>query len=175
MADIDGTTASFRYAALLSDFMWERAIEVNAYTLAEYGYPVEGPQEKTLIFKGNVRSEASQIGLSMNTAGDGMAVLNAMRCVTLLKPGGPNSKSIYVLNFRITLEKYQEFRDRQGMLNRRIKPNKWAEMENDVAQLKIDYKQMAEKIAYLEGLVLELRGEEATGDGHNVRGSQTLS
>jgi hypothetical protein len=159
MADVDGTTATFRYANLICDFMWSHAQEITAYKLQEYGYPATNLEETRLVYVGNVRSEASVIGLSPNTAGDGMALLNAMRCVTLLKPGGPRSKSIYLLDYKITLENYDEFRDRQGTLNRRIKPSKWDTMLNDMAQMKIDQKQLAEKIEYLEGLVIGLHSK----------------
>jgi hypothetical protein len=147
--------------------MWDRSVEVKAYTLAEYGFPVENPQELARVFRGNVRSESSQIGLSQSTAGDGMALLNAMRCVTLLKPGGPKTKSIYLLNFQITLEEYEKFRDRQGSLSRRVNPSKWDTMLNDMTEMKMSLKEQGEKIAVLEGLVSNFL-ERITNDGHDV-------
>ncbi len=163
MGDIGGITVAFRYATLLIDYMWERSNEVLPKDLAEYGYPIEN-DDPVRLFVGNIRTEATILGISPSGSNEGMQVLNAMRCTTTIRSGGPKTKSIYILSYKPTAEQYQEFRQRQGNLSRRIAPSKFDQLLNDMIEMKAKIKQLEKKLADVELFLIEKR----PNDGLNV-------
>lgn len=148
--EIETTTAAFRYATLVIDYIFDHCDEVKAETLLEYGFPVENPNELIKIFIGNIRGNVStKVGLSKSAAQDGAALLNAMRCFTLLRSGGRGIESLYLLHYKPTLEHYKEFRERQGQITQRIAPSKWEQTLQEMADLRIRVKALEDEVAIL--------------------------
>jgi hypothetical protein len=134
------------------------AKEEPASTLIDYGYPAK-PGETVLVYRGYSTKDAPTLGLLPSTVSHAMRLLKAMNAITLLKTGTKSSPSIYLLNYKPTKEQFMEFRGRSDMLGRRIAPNKYESLINDMASLR-------EQMADLQRRMKEL--EEGKVDRYNL-------
>jgi len=142
---------SYRYATLLYDKLTELSKLEPAANLAEFGYPVNDPKP-VRVFRGYVYLQASaEVGLSRSSHGTAMAILNALRCVTNLKAGGPRVESVYILNYRLTEEQYREYRNTKSAASRHIAPSRYDTIINELTDLRTKFKALDRRVKELEG------------------------
>lgn len=154
-----GPHVGFRYAEILYNKLLELSTPQPASNLIEYGYPTDDPNPVNL-FIGYVGKTGSSVGLSLSSQGTAMRILNSMRAVTQLKMGGPNTESVYIINYKPTEEQYREYSRGVAATSRKISPSKWDTIIDEISRLKT-------RVRSLETQVRELK----EGAGHNIRGS----
>lgn len=153
-------TTGFRYALMLYDKLVELSKLVPANTLLEYGYPPDD-SENVRLFIGYSYKTSTSIGLSKSSHGTAMRILNAMQCVTQLKTGGPVTESVYLLNYRPTVEQHREFHQQSSATSRRISPSRYDTFIDELERIKT-------RLRTVENRLKELEGSNVR---HNVRGS----
>lgn len=156
-------TVAFQYALSLYDKMVELSRLEPASTLLEYGYPADDP-ENVRIFRGYINKAGSSVGMSLSSQGTGMRILHATQSITQLKMGGPTVESVYILNYRLTREQYQEYQAATAKTSRRIAPTKYDQLIDQLTRI-------TSRCNDLETRVKELEGYNAR---QYVRGSETL-
>ena len=142
---------AFRYATMLSDKLIELSKMEPPTAIAEFGYPIDDPEE-VRVFRGFIYNQASAtLGLSRSSHGSAMAILNAMRCVTNLKAGGPGTESVYLLNYKLTEEQYREYVNAKSATSRNISPTRYDTLIDEIMRLKTTLKDLEQRVKFLEG------------------------
>lgn len=116
--------------------------EVPAAELLEYGYPA-AIGETVRVYIGHSTKDAQSVGLAPSTAQHCMNTLKAMRCISMLRIGSKIRPSVYILHYKPTVENYIEYKGYEGRLERRVNPNNYDVLVNDIVRIN-------EKIAELQ-------------------------
>ncbi|SRR5258706_5897049 len=131
-----GGRVAFLNAMTIYDHMTKTATTRSAVELQEFGYPAKHG-EQVLVFEGHITtSAAEETGLLPSGITQAMSQLKAMNAVTLIITGNRIRKSIYLLNYKPTLEQYENFMGRSYAIERKTMPNRWDSMVNDMVVLR---------------------------------------
>jgi len=143
--------SAYRYATMIYDKLIELSKMEPSSAIAEFGYPIDDP-ENVRVFRGYIYQQVSAtLGLSRSSHGSAMAVLNAMRCVTNLKMGGPGVESVYLLNYKLSEEQYREYVNAKSATSRNISPTRYDTLIDEIMRLKTTLKDLEQRVKSLEG------------------------
>lgn len=147
------TTAGFRYAREIYARMKERSEPRNPNELTSLGFTnLSNDNEPLLVFTGYITVESKNIGLSASAGLQGSRILSSMRCITQLKHGGPYVNSVYVLHYEPTDDDFEAFREREGLLTKRIVPSNTNVMSSNIDGLKTAVANLRNRVKELEEL-----------------------
>lgn len=131
-----GGRIAFQNAVTIYDHMAKSATVRPAAELLEFGYPAQIGEE-LLVFEGHVTiSAGEETGLLSSGITQALAQLKAMNAITLIITGNKIRKSIYLLNYKPTMEQYENFMGRSYAIERKTMPNRWDSMVNDMVVLR---------------------------------------
>lgn len=142
---------AFNYSVLIIKRMYETSQVVPATDLVIYGYPVRSDDEAVKVFIGHVTAVGKDVGVIASNVHHSMSLLNSMRCVERITTGGPNRPSIYILNYIPTEEQFQEFKLSRDGMSRRIAPNKYDRLIDEITALRGQVQNLIERVQSLEG------------------------
>lgn len=140
---------SFKYALSIYNEMEKTAQDVQTKELVEYGYPAE-ENVTAKVFTGLISTCAANVGVSTSNTSHATNLLNALRCITKLRGGGPRHPSVFILNYEPTEEAFKQHRESLGMVNRRITPSKYDMLINDLERARQEIKDLHVRVARLE-------------------------
>lgn len=136
--------------------MYDLSQEIEERELIDQGYPVDIDEGTTVrVFKGHTTKVCQEPPTNLSTSAITSAsmLLQAMRCITLIKRGGPSNNSIYILHFPPTEEAFLAFREREGFLTSKIVPSRADVLTSDLQSLRQMHFELQERVAFLEGIV----------------------
>lgn len=128
------TRVRYNNAIQIYDMLASKAEMMSASTLAEFGYPAKAGEE-VLVYRGYSTKETETLGLLKSSAHHAMALLKAMRAITLLRQGTKSSTSVYVLHYKPTDKQYEDFIGYSERLERKYTPNLYDQLVNQIAHL----------------------------------------
>lgn len=120
---------------MIYESMISQATEEPATNVKNYGYPSQ-PDETVRIFRGTATKICNDLGFTAATGQRCMSLLSAMRCVTLLKSGGPGYPSIYLLHYKPSEAQYIEFKNHTSSQNAYVNPSKYQILIKDLTSLR---------------------------------------
>jgi hypothetical protein len=168
----------FMDALTMYEYMDSKATTETADKLIEFGYPATG--EDVLVYRGLITIDAAKdLGLLNSAISHGMALLKAIRAITVLSKGNKYRPSIYLLHFKPTIEQYEQFTGDRWALERKTVPSAYDTVINQLAELRGKLDDALRRIAELEGARDNVRRSQAvskvsgTGTGNRNEGNST--
>lgn len=151
----NGTAIRYNNAIQIYDRLYERSENVGSSTLVEFGYPAE-EGVTVRVYRGYSTKETADMGLLKSSAHHAMQLLKAMRAVTLIRQGTKSTVSVYILNYRPTLEQYTEFTGRSLDLERKYSPTLYDQLVNHIAELRDTIRALQEVNQYNRDILISL-------------------
>lgn len=147
---------------MVYDSMVVQSTEEPATNIKNYGYPAQHG-ETVKIFRGTASRICHDLGFTTATGQRTMSLLSAMRCITLLKSGGPGFPSIYLLHYKPTEEQYKKYKSHVSDQNTYVKPSKYQILISDLNSLRETLTSQRKMIEDLTKRVDSLEGKGQHG------------
>jgi hypothetical protein len=130
--------------------MLSQSKTVPAKELEDFGYP--SSSDNVVIFTGTYNQIAIELKMSSGMRNKAAGVLKSVRAVTLIRSGGPHTKSIYILNYEPTVEMLETHKTENYLQSKKIMPT-----------------QTDQILATLASIQARLEELEKRLDRHNIR------
>lgn len=141
--------ATFRAALTIYDELSNRAKRLTYVEMLEFGYPVTQGEEY-LVFFGNLSAVGASVGLASGSVYNALDLLRQMRCVDQLRKGTIKRESVFLLNYKPTVDQWTEFRNSIIRVDRKVNPDRYDVLLNHFRELKDMVIALTERIDHLE-------------------------